>query len=284
MIRLLLKWSKILQAASFTLGLVRPNGLVWTKSYGYADIAAKKPANADTVYRIGSITKQFTALMLLQLVHEGKVYFSDPVEKYFPEIHQVKNEYKNAAPITLLQLANHTSGLDVGPDIIATYTKGQLADWEKTLIAALPHTKFAYEPGTRFNYSNMGYAILGAALSRAAHRPYIDYVKQKILQPLGMTHSDFVATPEIRQTLATGYDAILAGHWDEETPVRLPAGVIRCRTADSSPSEIWPALRCSRCWAGRRACCRRTNWRRMHIASSLPIVSLQVGAVSGSPS
>ena len=117
------------QAASFTLGLVRPNGLVWPKSYGYADIAAKKPANADTVYRIGSITKQFTALMLLQLVHEGGGYFSDPVEKYFPEIHQVKNEYKNAAPITLLQLANHTSGLDVEPDIIATYTKGQLADW-----------------------------------------------------------------------------------------------------------------------------------------------------------
>src|SRR5262249_49685253 len=62
------------KAASFTLGLVRPGGLVWTKSYGYADIDAKKPATADTVYRVGSITKQFTALMLLQLVHEGKVH------------------------------------------------------------------------------------------------------------------------------------------------------------------------------------------------------------------
>src|SRR5690349_20195513 len=61
-------------AASFTIGLVQKNGLVWSKSYGYADIAAKKPANEDTVYRIGSITKQFTALMLLQLVHEGKVH------------------------------------------------------------------------------------------------------------------------------------------------------------------------------------------------------------------
>jgi CubicO group peptidase (beta-lactamase class C family) len=212
------------QAASFTLGLVRPGGLVWTKSYGYADIATKKPANTDTVYRIGSITKQFTALMLLQLVHEGKVHFSDPVEKYFPEIHQVKNEYRNAAPITFLQLANHTSGLDAEPDVMATYTKGDLADWEKTLIAALPHTQLAYEPGTRFNYSNIGYAILGAALSRAAHQPYIDYVKQKILLPLGMTHSDFVATPEIRQTLATGYDVLLAGHWDEETPARELAG------------------------------------------------------------
>lgn len=212
------------KAASFTLGLVRKNGLVWTRSYGYADIATQKPATADTVYRIGSITKQFTALMLLQLEHEGKVHFSDPVEKYFPEIHLVQNDYKNAAPITLWQLASHTSGLATEPEPMQTYMKGALDDWEKTLIAALPHTKFDYEPGTRFNYSNIGYAILGAALARAAHQPYIDYVKQKILLPLGMTHSDFVATPELRRNLATGYDTLLAGHWDEETPVRELAG------------------------------------------------------------
>ena len=212
------------KAASFTLGLVRKSGLVWTRSYGYADIATQKRATADTVYRIGSITKQFTALMLLQLAHEGKVHFSDPVEKYFPEIHLVQNDYKNAAPITLWQLANHTSGLATEPEPMQTYMKGALDDWEKTLIEALPHTKFDYEPGTRFNYSNIGYAILGAALARAAHQPYIDYVKQKILLPLGMTHSDFVATPDVRRNLATGYDVLLAGHWDEETPVRELAG------------------------------------------------------------
>ena len=206
------------KAASFTLALVRPSGLVWTKSYGYADIAAKKPADANTVYRVGSITKQFTALMLLQLVHEGKVRLSDPVEKYFPEIHLVQNDYKNAPPITFWQLATHTSGLATEPEPMQTYIKGALADWEKTLIAALPHTKFEYEPGTRYNYSNVGYAMLGAALARAAHQPYIDYVKQKILLPLGMTHSDFAATHEIRQRLATGYDVLIAGHWDEETP------------------------------------------------------------------
>jgi len=70
-------------AASFTIGLVQKSGLVWTKSYGYADIANKKPANPDSVYRIGSITKQFTALMLLQLVRDGKVHLSDPVENIF---------------------------------------------------------------------------------------------------------------------------------------------------------------------------------------------------------
>ena len=193
-------------AASFTIGLVQKSGLVWTKSYGYADIANKKPANADSVYRIGSITKQFTALMLLQLVHDGKVHFSDPVEKYFPEIHQVTGEYKGAPPITLVQLATHTSGLDREPGDTETYVKGPVADWEKILISALPHTKYLYEPGTRFSYSNIGYAILGAALSRAAHQPYTDYVKEKILLPLGMAHSEFEATPAIRQNLAIGYN------------------------------------------------------------------------------
>jgi len=238
------------KVASFTIGVVRKTGLVWSKSYGYADIAARKPANTDLVYRIGSITKQFTALMLLQLAHEGKVRLSDPVEKYFPEIHRVQGEYKSSAPVTLLQLANHTSGLDSEPQDMQRWMKGALADWEKTTLAALPHTKYVYEPGTRFNYSNIGYAILGIALSRAARQPYIEYVKEKILLPLGMTHSDFVATPEIRRNLATGYDVILAGHWDEETPVRelegrgykVPNGGLFTTLGDLARFEVFEML------------------------------------------
>lgn len=233
-------------AASFTIGLVQKSGLVWTKSYGYADIANKKPANADSVYRIGSITKQFTALMLLQLVRDGKVHFSDPVEKYFPEIHQVTGEYKGAPPITLVQLATHTSGLDREPDDTETYVKGPVSDWVKILISALPHTKYLYEPGTRFSYSNIGYAILGAALSRAAHQPYTEYVKKKILLPLGMTHSDFEATPAIRQNLAIGYDLEDKGKLDAETAekehqsgrgYKVPNGAIYTTVGDMAKFE-----------------------------------------------
>lgn len=238
------------RAASFTIGLAQKNGLVWTKSYGYADIAQKKPANADSVYRIGSITKQFTAIMLLQLVHEGKVHFSDPVEKYFPEIHQVKGEYKNAPPITLVQLATHTAGLDREPEDTETYVKGPVADWEKTLIAALPHTKYLYEPGTRFSYSNIGYAILGAALSRAAHQSYPEYVKQKILLPLGMTHSDLEATSAIRQNLTIGYmrdDDKLDAESAEKEHVsgrgyKVPNGALYTTVADLARFEAFEML------------------------------------------
>ncbi len=166
------------EAASITVGLVNKNGLVWSKSYGYADIGRQVPANTESVYRIGSITKQFTALMLLQMVHQGKVHFSDPVEKYFPEIHLVKGEYKDASPITLIQLATHSSGLDSEPDS-DTFMQGAVSDWEKILISALPHTKYLHEPGRFFSYSNIGYAILGAALARAAQQLYTAYVKEK---------------------------------------------------------------------------------------------------------
>ena len=212
------------QLGSFTMGLVQKTGLVWAKSYGYADIERQIPAATNSIYRVGSVTKQFTAIMFLQLAHDGKVHLSDPVEKYYPEIHLAQNEYKNASPVTLLQLATHTSGQDSEPDDMWKYMKGPLADWEKTLISAVSHTKFVYEPGSNFLYSNVGYAILGVALSRAAHQPYIDYVKEKILLPLGMTHSDFVATPEIRAKLAKGYDLRKDSTFDIETPITEQAG------------------------------------------------------------
>lgn len=192
-------------AASFSIGIATKDGLVWSKAYGLANIENKVPATPESVYRIGSITKQFTAVMLLQLVHDGKVHLSDPVEKYFPEINLVTGRFPGAPPITLMQLATHTAGLSREPENTDTYVTGPVSEWEKTLIAALPHVRYELEPGTHFSYSNIGYAILGATLSRAAKQPYTDYVREKILLPLGMAHSDFEATPAIRKTLATGY-------------------------------------------------------------------------------
>jgi CubicO group peptidase (beta-lactamase class C family) len=190
---------------SVTVGLVSDAGLVWTRSYGLADMEKKVPATSDTVYRIGSVTKQFTALMLLQLVQDGKVHLSDPVEKYFPEVNKVQGRLPGTPPITLIQLATHTSGLDREPEDTETYLKGAVADWEKVLAAALPHTRYAFEPGTRFSYSNVGYAILGAALGRAAGQPYVEYVQQRIFKPLGMSHSFFEPDAETRSRIAKGY-------------------------------------------------------------------------------
>jgi CubicO group peptidase (beta-lactamase class C family) len=205
---------------SVTVGVVSGKSLVWSKSFGEADMEKKTPADADTVYRIGSISKMFAALMLEQLVEANKVHLSDPVEKYFPELKLVQDRFANAPAITLIQLATHTSGLGREPDNTDTYVTGAVADWEKTLIAALPHTHYTLEPGTRYSYSNIGYAILGAALSRAAGEPYLEYVPKHIFQPLGMTHSALERNSQMMPHLAKGYQVMGPNSVDAVTAQR----------------------------------------------------------------
>jgi CubicO group peptidase (beta-lactamase class C family) len=225
--------------ASVTVGVVSGPDLVWTRSYGWADIENKTPATKSTIYRIGSVTKEFTALMLLQLVQDGKVHFSDPVEKYFPEINKVQGRFPGAPPVTLIQLATHTSGLDPEPGDTATYLKGPVADWEKVLIAALPQTRYAFEPGLRYSYSNIGYAILGAALSRAAGQPYVNYINQRIFKPLGMTSTFFEPNDGMRPRLAKGYikeketiDAETAAREHQGRGYKVPNGAVYTTVED----------------------------------------------------
>jgi len=243
---------------SLNIAIVSGGQLVWTKSYGYANIEKKTPATADTVYRIGSVTTQFTALMLLQLAAEGKVHLSDPVAKYFPEVNKIQSAFDYAPPITLVQLATHTSGIANEPDDLMLYTKGAVSEWEKVLIAALPHTRYVYEPGTRVSYSNIGYAILGAALGRAAHRPYVDYIQERIFRPLKMTHTAFEPDSRILANLSKGYE-VKAGKADagvseqehQGRGYKVPNGAVYTTASDLAqfvafemghgPAEVLPA-------------------------------------------
>src|SRR5678815_773542 len=126
--------------ASLTIGVVTPQGLVWTKSYGFADMSTRRLATRSSVYRIGSITKMFTALMLHQLVVAGKIRVSDPVERYYPEIKTIRGYSRLTAPITVLQLATMTSGIAREPREEGPFWTGPVSQWESTLRAALPHT------------------------------------------------------------------------------------------------------------------------------------------------
>lgn len=192
--------------ASIVAGMVSGPDLIWSKTYGLADIDHGTPATTDNLYRIGSITKQFTDIAFLQLVRDGKVRLTDPVEKYLPEINLVQDRPVASPPITLIQLATHTSGLDREPQDAATYTRGPVAEWDKTLIEALRHTRYAYEPGTKQVYSNIAVGTLGLTLSRAAGVPYIEYVRRNIIEPLGLKNTSFEPGPELLKRVATGYE------------------------------------------------------------------------------
>jgi len=206
--------------ASLTIGIVTPQGLVWTKSYGFADMSTHRVANRQSVYRIGSITKMFTGLMLQQLVAAGKIRLSDPVERYYPEIKEIRGYSTLDSPITVQQLATMTSGIAREPEEEGSFWTGSAATWDSTLHLALPHTNMAQAPGTKFLYSNIGYAILGATLGRAAGVPYIQWEKERILAPLDMRHTAFEIEPAIAPDVTRGYDISNTGTADAAQSVR----------------------------------------------------------------
>lgn len=202
---------------SITVGVIAGSQLVWTRSVGFADMKAHRMANRNTVYRIGSITKPFTAVMLMQLVAAGRVQLSDPVERYLPEVKQIASKPQGAAPFTFLQLATMTAGLAREPDEVGPFWTGPVSTWEKTLFAALPHTRYASLPGTEYSYSNIGYAILGAALARVAGQPYVEWERSHVLRPLGMQRTRFEVDPTIESDLAVGYQVKGDGTLDDQT-------------------------------------------------------------------
>lgn len=194
---------------SVTVGVVSGPSLAWTKSYGFEDKARTRPAVPSTVYRVASITKQLTALMLMQLVERETVRLSDRVEAYLPEIGRVAGLPPGASSPTLVQLATMTSGLARDPEDKRRSQSGSVRNWEAVLLASLNETRYARAPGSAYGYSNIGYAVLGVALARAARVPYVDYQRRYVLRPLGMSSTDFELRPDLRSRLAVGVD------WDE---------------------------------------------------------------------
>lgn len=202
---------------SLTVGVVAGSQLVWTRSVGFADIKSGRRANRETVYRIGSITKPFTAVMLMQLVAAGRVRLSDPVEQYLPEVRRIAARPAGAAPFSFLQLATMTAGLAREPDEAGPFWTGPVSRWEQKLLAALPHTRYVSIPGTEYLYSNIGYAILGAALARVAGQPYVDWERARVFQPLGMRRTRFELDSTITSDLAVGYQVNGDGTLDDTT-------------------------------------------------------------------
>ena len=192
--------------ASLTIGVVTHQGLVWTKSYGYAEMSTRRVANRQSVYRIGSITKMFTAVMVQQLVASGKMRLSDPVERYYPPIREIRGYKALVRPITVAELATMTAGIAREPEQEGPFWTGPVSSWDSTLHLALSHTQMDHPPGTKFLYSNIGYAILGAASAKAAGIPYIKWEQDHILAPLGMRHTTFEVEPAIASDLTVGYD------------------------------------------------------------------------------
>jgi CubicO group peptidase (beta-lactamase class C family) len=171
---------------------------IWSKSYGFADLDSKKIADLNTIYHIGSVTKIFTAIMLMQLRDAGKLQLDEPLSRYLPEIQEVTH-----LPITLKQLTSHTSGLPMMPPIEELSTamqefppsletlKNMKVPSIEAIINALPQVELLAPPGTQVGYSNLGIALLAHAMERIAGQEYASYIEEQVLRPLSMNQSGF---------------------------------------------------------------------------------------------
>jgi len=190
--------------AAIVIGFVDPNG---TRIFSFGNMSTRHniPVNENTLFNIGSITKTFTTLLLADMVKQGLVNLTDPIERYLPS--SVKVPEFNGQKITLEHLATHTSGLPEFPpnlldnngNIIESYNANQL-------YQALSNTKLTRAPGSQFQYSSFGMGLLGQILSLKAGVSYNQLVKDRILNVLGMNDTKITLSQnEINNSFPVGH-------------------------------------------------------------------------------
>ncbi|MBT4062408.1 MAG: serine hydrolase [Flavobacteriaceae bacterium] len=187
--------SKDLNAIS--IALVSDQKIVWASGFGYEDPKNLIPADANTVYRVGSVSKLFTDMAIMQRVEKGELNLDAPIQKYLPDF-TPNNPYD--IPITLRQLMSHRSGLIREPK------KGNyFADDEvslKTTVESIIESTLVHPPESKIKYSNAAIAVAGYTLESVYKTPYVSYMKKNILEKIGMFNSSFAPNKKIQSKLA----------------------------------------------------------------------------------
>lgn len=168
---------------------------IYKNSFGYSDLRTKEPLNIKSVFQIASVTKQFTAIAIMMLQEEGKLSYTDTIQKFIPDF-----PYKN---ITIKQLLSHRSGLPNYMYFTGRYwkKKREYLTNEQVLDLMIKHKPYPdFQPDRRYKYSNTGYAMLALIVERLSGLPFDEYMEQKIFKPLGMT-STFVYNPRNQKTI-----------------------------------------------------------------------------------
>lgn len=135
--------------------------VLFSKGFGFADLDKKVPADSATVYRVGSVTKLFTALMLMQLRDAGTLNLDDPIEKYLPEF-KIKSRFPDARPATFRQVVAHYSGLPREPPMQIEYENPDKFPTVEEQLTSLKDVEMILPPMSQFAYSNLGYNIMGS--------------------------------------------------------------------------------------------------------------------------
>lgn len=188
--------------------VARDGRVLMRKAYGAASMELGVPLRPEHVFRLGSITKQFTAVATLMLVDEGKVALDDEITEYFPDYPT------HGRRITVEHLLTHTSGIQSYTGM-PSYVAGMRRDLTpEQLIAVFRDQPMEFAPGERWNYNNSGYALLGAIIEKVSGMSYADFIRTRIFEPLGMRNSFYESAEAVVPGRVPGYD-------------RTPEGIIR---------------------------------------------------------
>ncbi|HEX2105231.1 MAG TPA: serine hydrolase domain-containing protein [Solirubrobacteraceae bacterium] len=195
--------------AGLAVGVVRDGRLERFVGLGRADAEARRPVDAGTVFRIGSISKTMTAIAVMQLVEEGRLALDDPAGEYLRSVRL--DTPRGAPPVTVRHLLTHTSGIgeirdwsDLARRMVGLGSKAgepapALGDYYRRGVRA------EVAPGTKWAYANHGFALLGVLVEDLRGRPFGEVMRERIFDPLGMAHTDFARSDRVRDRLAVGY-------------------------------------------------------------------------------
>jgi CubicO group peptidase (beta-lactamase class C family) len=208
-----------------SIGIVYDQKLIWSRGFGYADVAQKRQATPGTIYSICSISKLFTSVAIMQLWEQGKLRLDDPVKKYLPWFN-IQDKYPEAPEVTIQGILTHSAGLPREAD--APYWTGPEHDFptREEIKQRLSGQEELYPADTYYQYSNLGMSLLGEVIATVSGQPYAAYVQDHILTPLGLKDT----TPEIPEDqkgkkLATGYSMKLRDGERREIPFYLVNGI-----------------------------------------------------------
>ena len=211
------------QIPAVSIALIDNQRVVWSEGFGKA--RTNLAATADTIYRVGSVSKLFTDIAVMRLVERGEIELDAPVTKYVPGF-RPKNPFgKEIAPITVRQLMAHRSGL-CRETPVGSYFHADEPSLAAT-IASLNETELTYEPGTQMKYSNAAIALVGYLLELHEKRPFAECI-QGLLGPLGMKDSSFVRTPAVERNLADGLMWTVHGRTFKAPPFELGISPAAC--------------------------------------------------------
>jgi len=185
----------------FAVGVVHDQQLLWSKGYGYADVAQRIPSTDQTLYRIASISKTFAATAVVQLAERGKLSLDDPVSRHLPWF--TPRDSTPGSPVRVWNLLSHSGGLQ---------RESPGSDWDalvspdaESIANATRDTPLVLPPQSRLAYSNYGYAVAGQLVQQVSGVPYSKYLSDNVLRPLGLTATDILDGRETRPGLAVPY-------------------------------------------------------------------------------